>query len=80
MGKYDPLGSFLRKGGHSSMPMTFAQIEQVIAAELPKSAYEYRAWWSNNTFNNTMTHVWLEAGYETENVDMAGQKLVFRKT
>lgn len=80
MGKYDPLGSFLRKGGHSLMPMTFAQIEQIIAAELPKSAYEHRAWWSNNPFNNTMTDVWLEAGYQTENVDMAGRKLVFRRT
>lgn len=26
-----------------------------------------------------MTRVWLEAGYETEQVDMAGRKLVFRR-
>lgn len=58
--------------------MTFAQIERVIGAKLPKS-HKYRAWWSNNAFNSVMTKTWLEAGYRTERVDMAGRKLVFRR-
>ena len=29
--------------------------------------------------NNTMTRVWLDAGFETEQVDVAGRKLVFRR-
>ncbi|MCB1416552.1 MAG: hypothetical protein KDJ64_09080, partial [Nitratireductor sp.] len=35
--------------------------------------------WSNNPSNNVMTKEWLAAGYETESVDVAGEKLVFRK-
>ena len=58
--------------------MTFAQIERVIGAKLPRS-HLHRAWWSNNAFNSVMTKVWLEAGYRTERVDMAGRKLVFRR-
>ena len=58
--------------------MTFAQIERVIGAKLPKS-HKYRAWWSNNASNSVMTKTWLEAGYRTERVDMAGRKLVFRR-
>ena len=27
--------------------MTFAEIEQILGAALPKSAYRYRPWWAN---------------------------------
>jgi hypothetical protein len=46
--------------------------------KLPKSQ-RYPAWWSNNPWNNVMTQVWLDAGFETEQVDVEGRKLVFRK-
>ena len=60
--------------------MTFSDIERIIGAELPQSAFTHRAWWSNNPTNNVMTHAWLEAGYTTANVDMAARTLVFRKS
>jgi hypothetical protein len=78
MGKYSRLGDYLRAQTRSEVPMTFAQIERVIGAKLPES-HKYRAWWSNNAFNSVMTKTWLEAGYRTERVDMAGRKLVFRR-
>ncbi|MEA2936481.1 MAG: hypothetical protein QOD74_3127, partial [Variibacter sp.] len=59
--------------------MTFAEIERITGSKLPPKAQHQRAWWSNNPSNNVMTKVWLEAGYETERVDMAGRKLVFRR-
>ena len=78
MGKYDPLGAFLRKQRLSRVPMTFQEIERLIRAKLPNSR-RYPAWWSNNPFNNVMTQVWLDAGYKTEEVDVEAEKLVFRK-
>lgn len=78
MSKYDALGSFLRRQGGELVAMTFREIERVTGAKLPNSK-QYPAWWSNNTWNNVMTKVWLEAGYRTEQVDIAGQKLVFRR-
>ena len=78
MSKYTPLGEYLRKQRSSRIPMTFAEIERLIGAKLPNSQ-RYPAWWSNNPFNNVMTKVWLEAGFITENVDVEGRKLVFRR-
>ena len=79
MSKYAPLADHLRDSGQESVPMTFVDIEQVIGAKLPQSAFTHRAWWSNNPTNNVMTHAWLEAGYATAEVDMAAHTLVFRK-
>ncbi|MHB8529610.1 MAG: DUF7662 domain-containing protein [Caulobacteraceae bacterium] len=79
MSKYEPLGAFLRARAAEETPMRFEEIETVIGAPLPPKAQNHPAWWSNNPSNNTMTKVWLEAGYRTERVDVAGRKLVFRR-
>lgn len=79
MGKYAPLGEFLRARRASLVPMTFQEIEEVTGVKLPPKSQHHRAWWSNNPSNNVMTKVWLDAGYETEQVDMAARKLVFRR-
>lgn len=78
MGKYDRLGAWLRENGARRIPMTFDEIEKVIGVALPKSQ-NHQAWWSNSTSNNVMTQVWLDAGYRTEQVDIAGRRLVFRR-
>jgi hypothetical protein len=78
MGKYERLGDHLRKQRTNLVPMTFAEIERVVGSKLPKSQ-RYPAWWSNNPWNNVMTKVWLDAGFETEQVDVEGRRLVFRR-
>ena len=79
MSKYESLGQFLKSRREDRVPMTFAEIERVIGAPLPPSAHKHRPWWSNNGNNSALTRVWLDAGYKSEQVDMAGQKLVFRR-
>ena len=59
--------------------MSFSEIEAVIGGCLPPKAVNHPAWWSNNTSNNTMTKVWLDAGFRTERVDIGGRRLVFRR-
>ena len=59
--------------------MSFAEIERVIGAKLPYSADSHRAWWSNNPTNNVMTQAWLDAGFESEQVDLKNRRLVFRR-
>jgi hypothetical protein len=78
MSKYSPLGEFLRVQPTSEVRLSFADIERITRTKLPASA-RYRAWWSNNPTNSVMTKVWLDAGFETEQVDMAAQKLVFKR-
>ncbi len=77
--KYQPLTAHLRAQRGSRVRMSFAEIERVIGAKLPQSAGSHRAWWSNNASNNVMTKAWLEAGFESEQVDLSGRKLVFRR-
>lgn len=79
MGKYEPLTQFLAQASGAEVPMTFAEIERVTGHPLPASK-KYPAWWSNNPSNNVMTKAWLAAGYQTERVDIGGERLVFRRT
>lgn len=76
MGKYEPLGQFLRKQKRNRIPMTFTEIERIIGAKLPASK-KSRAFWSNNSDNNVMTKEWMAAGFETENVDTKVGELLF---
>ncbi len=78
MSKYEPLGKFLSQQHRSHVPMTFHEIERILGRSLPPSK-THRAWWSNNPTNNVMTQQWLNAGYETESVDITSEKLVFRR-
>lgn len=77
--KYAPLTRHLRDINISTCPMTFTEIEEIIGAPLPHSARRHRAWWSNNPGNSVMTTAWLDAGWRSSDVDMDGEKLVFRR-
>jgi hypothetical protein len=79
MGKYDPLSEYLRGQRTNRIELTFADIERIVGFKLPRSSRDHRAWWSNNPTNSVMTKAWLEAGFESEQVDMEGRKLVFRR-
>jgi hypothetical protein len=79
MGKYENLGAFLQKQRAREVPLTFREIEKITGVKLPPKAQHQRAWWSNNAANNVMTKVWLNAGFESVQVDMEARKLVFRR-
>lgn len=78
MGKYSPLKEFLVEQRKNHVQMTFSEIETVLGIDLPASK-QYPAWWSNNPSNNPMTKEWLAAGFETESVNTASGRLVFRR-
>jgi hypothetical protein len=79
MSKYAQLGEYLKKKQAERVLMTFSEIERITGVKLPPSANKHRPWWSNNPDNSVLTKVWLDAGYESEQVDMEGRKLVFRR-
>lgn len=78
-GKYNPLRKHLKMQARAQIPMTFAEIEGILGTRLPPSARKHRPWWSNNPNNSRITTAWLDAGYVSEQVDMAGERLVFRR-
>lgn len=79
MSKYAPLTGYLSSSGMDYILMTFAEVEDVIGDKLPRSAFEYRPWWSNNPSNHVNAYSWLRAGYKTADVNMVERKLAFRK-
>jgi hypothetical protein len=79
LAKYDALGDYLKGQGRDRVAMTFAEIEKIIGAKLPPSARKHRPFWGNNPKNHANAKVWLDAGFESEQVDMPARKLVFRR-
>lgn len=79
MSKYSSLRDHLRSRGTSEIAMSFSDIERIVGHPLPASAHRHRAWWSNNTSNNVMTKAWVDAGYCTAQVDLAEERLIFRR-
>ncbi len=80
MSKYEPLGAFLKAKAAGEIPLTFREVERVLGRKLPPSAYRHRPWWANEAAGHVHAKAWLEAGYETAQVDMDGKKLIFRRT
>ncbi len=74
MAKYDPLEARLRGGGER-VAMTFHEVEQLVGS-LPRSAREYRAWWANDR-THVQARAWQAAGYETTEVDVEKERVVF---
>lgn len=61
---------------------SFREIESIMGFELPASARFHRPWWSNQTGGNghSQALAWSAAGWETAEVDMDAETLLFRRT
>lgn len=80
MSKYEPLKNHLASRLWSEVAMTFAEVEAVLGAKLPRSAYEHAAWWANESEgSHVQAKAWLEAGFETADVDKASGKVTFKR-
>ncbi|MEY9181259.1 hypothetical protein ABIG06_001596 [Bradyrhizobium sp. USDA 326] len=69
MAIYNPLRDKLVANSSASLKMTFADIEMLIGRSLPKSAYEYDAWWANEDpvkTNHSHSLAWTVPGYQAE--------------
>lgn len=79
MGRYDALPHFLGAQKASMLRLTFDEVEAVLGRSLPPSAFRHQAWWANNPEGHSHCRAWIGAGWKTENVDLGGKKLTFRK-
>lgn len=59
---------------------TFREIESIVGFELPASARLHRPWWANQEGGNghSQALAWTVAGWETAEVDMDAETLLFR--
>ncbi len=79
MTDYTPLKLYLQQQTFAEIPMSFGKVAEIVGRRLPASALCYRSWWANETRGHSQAKAWMEAGYETSQVDMEGGKLVFRR-
>lgn len=79
--KYQKLYRRLRDLADTEWRTTFGEIESILGFELPDSARLYRPWWANQDMSNghSQALAWGVAGWETAEVDMESETLVFRK-
>ena len=57
--------------------MSFSEVERVLGFGLPRSARNYNAWWGNNLYRSRHSWAWLEAGWETRDLDIDGESVWF---
>ena len=72
-GRYAPLENYLRNLPERQREVTlgFEQIEGILNAKLPFSAYESRAWWDHEKEGNHINgRSWSNAGWQVESLDV----------
>lgn len=82
MGKYDPLAQYLRAQSAPYVVLSFAEIESLIGAQLPRSARERREWWWNDLARQS-SHVqsrsWVHSGYLASVTSFEEQRIIFHR-
>ena len=81
MNVYEPLRNWLLSVTENSLVLSFEDIEGVIERTLPRSAYDYDAWWSNENAEKTahvQSKAWTIAGFNAE-VDRGRRQVTFRR-
>lgn len=70
--KYDPLAEYLEAlpSNQSEVILSFSELERILSASLPDSAFGYREWWSNQADyrNRPQAAAWMAAGFRVEEV------------
>jgi hypothetical protein len=84
MSMYDPLNEWLRTQsatGVGYVPATFKLIEGILKFTLPDAAMRRPQWWANETGDarHAQHKAWRDAGFETRNLDLAGESVEFVK-
>ena len=76
MGKYDPLFRYLIASRNTQVTLRYSEIENILSAKLPDSAYKYKEWWDNNS--HVQSKSWRDAGYKVDKVFL-GEQVIFIK-
>jgi hypothetical protein len=61
--KYDLLMNYFEKLKVDKVILTYDEIEKIIGFKLPKSAYQYTAYWGVSK-THTITRSWVENGWK----------------
>ena len=79
-GKYQKLRFYLEAHPRREWRTSFSNIESIMSSELPATARAYNSWWANTKSGGRLSQAvaWIAAGWETAEVDLAAETLLFR--
>lgn len=81
MSKYSPVGAFLQRQTYGRIAVSFDEFASLVDGGLPASAYEYAAWWSNETNgNHVQARGWMGVGWRVASVDLPGRYVTFERS
>lgn len=75
--KYEALMKYFQTLQVNKVILTYDEIEKIIGFKLPKSAYEYNAYWRESK-THTVTRAWIESGWKITELKM-GEYIEFTK-
>lgn len=79
MSQYQPLADYLLALDASTWDASFADIEAILGRPLPNSAYQYNAWWANQSGGHSQTTGWRDAGWRTARLDLSRKRVSFER-
>ncbi|WP_052728303.1 DUF7662 domain-containing protein [Domibacillus tundrae] len=81
--KYYPLSQYLQQQDRNStaaVKLSFKDIEHIIQTSLPPTARKRVQWWANSkTEQSRQCSSWIGYNWETAQVDINNESVVFRK-
>jgi CBS domain-containing protein len=80
-GKYVPLAEWLQSqpGKIDRVKLAFEEIEEILNADLPASAFDHREFWANDSVGHSQSKLWLEAGWRTAGINMTDRHVTFAR-
>lgn len=76
-GKDRTLYEHLQALGDDRWDASFADVEDILGVPLPSGARNDAAWWSNEAVSHSHARAWLAAGFDTADVNLTGERVVF---
>jgi hypothetical protein len=79
--KYARLAVFLSNQPEDTeqLQLGFNEIEEILGFDLPASAREHRAWWSNDTVGHSWSKDWLDVDWRVASVNMSNRAVRFAR-
>lgn len=83
MTKYHPLAEYLSRQHSTELKLLFTEVEAILEAKLPDSAYRLRQWWENPADEkhwSGQSRAWLSIGWKVDKVNFVERHVTFRRT
>lgn len=79
--KYEGIATFLQTLPQhvDNVEVSFEEFESIIEAELPRTAYEHRSWWANDSVGHVQSRQWLEVGWRVSSVNISQKRATFSR-